>query len=958
MQSQSFIYQATLKVVSNLEKEQIDFIIHQPDQHFQQLLSSAFDSATDLLFSKVFPPHKLSESNARVKLENLLQQGSVQTLQLYSPGLKSHFRVQAIVGDKDLISAYFVDNSAEKRYERQLDERRKEFKAILMLSELDDIELPTSEMLSSLVKKIPESWQYPEHTYCRVVLNEKEFRSENYRNTEWKLQNEIQSNGEKFGIIEVGYLKAFPEEDIGPFYDEEKILLKEIAERLSKILERRSIFKKLQNTQSLMEKASDMAEMGAWSVDLSTQVVEWSDQVAKIHGRPQGYKPDVSEGISYYAPEWQDRISKVFKKCAEEGESYNEEMEIITAKGKRRWVRTMGEAVRDEHNNIVKVQGAFQDITDILETKQALEDTEEQFRQIFYNHTAVKLIIDPETGRIVFANKAAEAFYGRSAGELEKMRINDINILSSNSIQKKMRGVVDGSDSHFEFKHKKADGTICDVEVFTSKVVINDSEYLHSIIHDVTEKREAERALIKSEKKLNAMFTASPIAIFSISPDGFVQTWNKASERIFGWTEKEVIGEKLPIVPDHLQDEYQKLRKRALAGESLTELELKRQRKDGSTVDVSLSTAPITDEEERIISILAMASDISERKKKDEQLLLQSAALDSAANAIVITDKDGKIEWINDAWSELTGYDEHEVLGENPRILKSGIQGESFYEELWDTILSGDVWRGELVNERKDGTYYHEFQTITPLVDENDTVKHFIGIKQDITKRKEIEEELRELLREKDILLSEIHHRVKNNMALLSAILYLELMQTDNNELTDHIHNTIHRISTITAVHEMVYQTENWTKVNLKEIVRRIIKSVGERVERDCNIQIIFESAPVNINVNQALPASLIINEVIMSIYRTACRQERSARIKIRALEDHRKVRVSIIETSNGGPANVSELKEALGMQLINTLTQQLQGIIQFDNKEEETSFSLLFERDDSLIGAANAYMQ
>jgi PAS domain S-box-containing protein len=134
-------------------------------------------------------------------------------------------------------------------------------------------------------------------------------------------------------------------------------------------------------------------------------------------------------------------------------------------------------------------------------------------------------------------------------------------------------------------------------------------------------------------------------------------------------------------------------------------------------------------------------------KPTAEQLRLLSAALAAAANGIVITDRDGAIVWVNQAFTRLTGYTFDEVVGQNPRLLKSGKQPESVYRELWLKILSGQVWHGEVINRRKDGSLYIEEQTITPLRDESGTITNFIGIKQDVTDRKLAEDTLAERAR-------------------------------------------------------------------------------------------------------------------------------------------------------------------------------------------------------------------
>ncbi len=130
-----------------------------------------------------------------------------------------------------------------------------------------------------------------------------------------------------------------------------------------------------------------------------------------------------------------------------------------------------------------------------------------------------------------------------------------------------------------------------------------------------------------------------------------------------------------------------------------------------------------------------------------QELRLQAAALESAANAIVITDLTGAVVWANPAFSRLTGYGLDEVVGRSLGVLKSGQQAPAFYTDLWDTILSGRVWQGPLVNRRKDGSLYHEEMTITPVRDEEEVVTHFVAIKQDVTERRRAEENLQDLYR-------------------------------------------------------------------------------------------------------------------------------------------------------------------------------------------------------------------
>ncbi len=172
-------------------------------------------------------------------------------------------------------------------------------------------------------------------------------------------------------------------------------------------------------------------------------------------------------------------------------------------------------------------------------------------------------------------------------------------------------------------------------------------------------------------------------------------------------------------------------------------IETKHRRRDGTIFPVEINARLIQKNNERYI--VAVARNLTERKRAETQLHLQDTALNTSANAVVITDKNAVIQWANPAFSKMTGYSPEEAIGMLPKdLVKSGVQPREFYDELWNTILNGEVWHGELVNKRKDGTVYAEEMTITPVYAENSAITHFIAVKQDISERKKNEEQLRE----------------------------------------------------------------------------------------------------------------------------------------------------------------------------------------------------------------------
>ena len=179
------------------------------------------------------------------------------------------------------------------------------------------------------------------------------------------------------------------------------------------ITERKKAEETLRRQNIILELAGRAALFGGWVVDLSTNISTWSDQVAAIHEEPAGFSPTVEMGINYYAPEWREKITQVFGACAREGVPYDEEMEIITAKGNRRWVRAIGQAGRGPDGKINQVYGSFQDISAEKKTKAALLEEESRFKVLAEN--APEAIFVQAGGRFVYLNPAACALFGAAS---------------------------------------------------------------------------------------------------------------------------------------------------------------------------------------------------------------------------------------------------------------------------------------------------------------------------------------------------------------------------------------------------------------------------------------------------------------------------------------------------------------------------------------------------------------
>jgi PAS domain S-box-containing protein len=239
-----------------------------------------------------------------------------------------------------------------------------------------------------------------------------------------------------------------------------------------------------------------------------------------------------------------------------------------------------------------------------------------------------------------------------------------------------------------------------------------------------------------------------PLAIFEAGRNGFLTFANRAGFEMFRVSQDDVERgiRVLELVAPADRERAAARLAQAMAGEYHGGTELTARRGDGTTFP-ALVFARSIESGGRPTGVRGIVADISERVEAQEALHLQGAALEAAANGIVITDQEGTVQWVNPAFTRLTGYEASEVVGRSTRILKSGVQDEAVYRELWQTIGAGKVWHGELINRRKDGTQYSEEMTITPLHGSGGAITHFIAIKQDITDRKRTAEQIRQAQR-------------------------------------------------------------------------------------------------------------------------------------------------------------------------------------------------------------------
>jgi PAS domain S-box-containing protein len=301
-----------------------------------------------------------------------------------------------------------------------------------------------------------------------------------------------------------------------------------------------------------------------------------------------------------------------------------------------------------------------------------------------------------------------------------------------------IEGKIERFDIEFKMKHKN--GRWVDIHS-RANVFRNEEGKAIRVVGthtDITLKKKAEDKLRESEEKLRLAIDNSPLGITINDMEGNFVSANKAYEKIVGYTKDELKGMNFFDLthPDYLPKNRELFDAMAQNKAPGFAIDKKYIHKSGKQIDVRIHAGSIHNEEGEVLFGMAFTEDVTENKRLSQRNIMLSKAVESSPVIVVITNKEGNIEYVNPFFTKVTGYTSHEVIGKNPRLLKSGNHSDAFYSELWECISSKNTWQGEFHNKKKNGELYWENAAISPILNDQGEIIQFVSVKEDITKLK------------------------------------------------------------------------------------------------------------------------------------------------------------------------------------------------------------------------------
>lgn len=501
----------------------------------------------------------------------------------------------------------------------------------------------------------------------------------------------------------------------------------------------------LRSSEAHFRRLIETAAAIPWEMELPAWRFTYvGPQAVDILGYPveTWYEPGFWE--SHLHPDDREPALRYCRDATDRGEDHQLEYRMPAADGRVVWIHDSVQVVTDE-SGPVKLQGLMFDVTSRRHTEEALRESEQKYRSIFDNAQVGLWRTRVSDGQLLECNERLARMFGYAnrADAIRNLRTSGSYVDSGT--RERMIAEMDahGEVNNFEARMIRKDGAA--IWVRYSAKLDRTHGYMEGVATDITKEKDAVESLRASERDLSNILDSMQDTYYRTDPEGTLLRASASVEQLLGYRPDELVGTKLQdlyVMPDAREAFLAALE----AGDGkVRNYETALRHRDGRIVWVSTNAQRFFDEHGRLVGVEGTTRDVTESREAEIRMRKLSGALEQSADAVMVTDREGVIEYVNPAFETTTGYARDEAVGRRPSLLKSGAHSEQFYRQLWQTILAGEVFQDVFVNRQKDGTEYYEEKTISPIKGPDGAVTHFVATGKDITERMQTQERLQYL---------------------------------------------------------------------------------------------------------------------------------------------------------------------------------------------------------------------
>ncbi|MGB3947919.1 MAG: PAS domain S-box protein [Bacteroidia bacterium] len=607
-----------------------------------------------------------------------------------------------------------------------------------------------------------------------------------------------------------------------------------------------------------------------------------------------------------------------------------------------RWIRGNSKSERLEDNSVLW-HGYFADITNSKFAEEALRISKDKLEAVFNGSNDAIMLL------------TRDGFFDCNPKTLEMFGLTDrkdfINIHPSdlsppiqpdgqNSFSKSIQMIeiaFEKGMNRFEWILQRKNGEIFPAEVLLSAFNYGNEKVLQATVHDVTERKKVERKIRENEALLTAVLQTLPVAVFAknVKKNFSFSLWNKKAEEIFGINAADCIGKTdYDLFSKENADWYRKNDINAIEKDEIIDIpEEEVNTINGKTMTVHTKKTVVKNLKGEPNLLLGVCEDITARKESEERIRKSEekyrSVVENAVDIIIIINEQHEIQFVNQVRE---GYQLSNVLG---------LSIYKFMPEEYESLVrlkiknlfeTKETQHYETRGKNPDGSYSWYSVNAGPIFSGKDVVGATL-IVRDITERKEAEEKTKNSLKEKEVLLKEVHHRVKNNLQIILSILNLQYSNLSDKKTLDLLRDIRSRIKAMSFVHELLYQAHDFSKINFSEYIGSISTNLVYSYTQEKEIELKLDVGNIFLDLDRAIPCGLIINELLTNALKYAFAGKNEGEIKIVLKQNGNEICLIVSDNGIGFPSSIDfRNTESLGMQLVVTLVQQLRGEIVLDN--------------------------
>jgi PAS domain S-box-containing protein len=715
------------------------------------------------------------------------------------------------------------------------------------------------------------------------------------------------------------------------------------------VSERRAMIKQLEDDEALLSFAMETMNAGVWKLDLITNVAT------------RTLRHDQIFGYATLLPEWtyemalghvlrEDRkiFEDSFQKARENQTDWQFECRIRQVNGSIRWISAKGGHIFDGFGKPTALVGIVQDITERKEAEARLRFEESRYRAFVDQAAPDAMFVHDQEGHFIEVNRRACLSTGYSKEELLAMNVVDLEQDFDLPRAQALWSRIKPGESHsIKGHHRHKDGHIFPVELNFGLLVYEGRRLYLGLVRDITERNKLEHALQEKERLLADSQAIAQIGSWMFDINSGNLRWSDETFRLYG----------LYLEADQAPDWDQFLSllhpddrsamttwcEDCLAGKQPGELVIRTNLIKGQYRWLLGIGKLERGADGKPVRMIGTVQDITqklhaEKAEKESSARIQAILATVADGIITINDK-AIVESFNPAAELIFGYPAPEVIGQNIKMLMPesyASQSDNFLKRYLATNEAKIIGIGRIVEgRRKNATTFPLELAVSEMY--LGTERKFTGVVRDITERKTAEDKLKAALNEKELLLKEVYHRVKNNLQIVSSLINLQIRSVKNEEAANLLKQSVDRIKAMSLLHERLYQSKDLANIEFNEYICSLAENLlqGSGISPS-KIKLNIAIDQIHLDVDTAIPCGLIINELLTNALHHAFPEgQQGGEISISFIQEEAKFLLIVSDNGIGFPDDFNfNAAKSLGFQLVNSLTNQLLGKISIDHSE------------------------